>query len=626
MSGVGASAERAAALVLEGLAGAVVAVDLDDRVTVWNEAAERLFGWPATEVVGHALPIVPPEAEDERRQWMARAVAGEEIEVTTQRRSRDRGTLDVTLRVSPVRESSGEVVGVAVLCRDAAPRLRTVSRLERSQAELALVRRLITVVQRLVADLDLAAVLHAVVEVATELLACDGGVLSLTDDPGRYVTAASVEVPFVLDGHEIVAGEGLHGHVVAHGEPVIIDDYSTWAGSAESFRSGGFRAAVAVPVVDEDRGVIGVLSAHTTDPDRRFGPEEAEVLVVVGEYAALAIANANAYRRVASERARFLALVQAMPAGVAVVEDGVVRAWNEAAAELTGRAAEEVLGGPPPLDLDAASAGPGLEVKVGDRHRYLEAIGSDLPGGTGRLYLIQDSTEQRDLDRAKDLFFATTSHELKTPLTVVRGLAGTLLRHWDRMPDDRRIDALETIERRADNLDRLIERILVGSRVQAGALDIVTTPIDLGRLVTEMVEGFAAAAGPHHRVVADVAPGLPLVTGDRQVIDTILGHLLENAIKYSPGGGEVRVRAEPEPSGERVRIVVRDHGVGIDGDIGRLLHPFVQADSATTRRFGGVGLGLYIVVQLVDALGGELSAGNAEDGGAEFTVAIPAWR
>jgi signal transduction histidine kinase len=371
--------------------------------------------------------------------------------------------------------------------------------------------------------------------------------------------------------------------------------------------------------------VIGVLSVHHQQVGREFVPEEADVLLLLAQYAAVAIGNANAYRRVSAERARFLALVQAMPAGLAVVEDGVVTAWNAAAADLTGLPAASVIGAPAPFDLDAAGAG--IEVQVGDgRPRFLEATRSELPDETGHLYLIQDLTDQRDLERAKDLFFATTSHELKTPLTVVKGLATTLLKHWDRMEPARRVDALETIERRAESLDRLIERILVGSRVQAGAFEIVPTPLEIGRLIEDIVPGFAAAS-PKHTILADLPSDkpLPLVAGDRQVIDTILGHLLENAIKYSPAGGEVVVRALLDPAGGSVLVEVRDHGVGIEGDVERLLRPFVQADSRTTRRFGGVGLGLYIVRQLVDTLDGDFSARNEPDGGATFSVAIPVW-
>lgn len=617
--------EPLANLVLDGLPGVIMAVDLDDRVTVWNDGATRLFGWTKDEVLGRPLPIVPPDLQALRAEWLERAVAGEEVEALTQRLHRDGRRLDVVLRYGAIRDPEGHLVGTAVLCRDASSQLQTASELERSEAELALVRRLAGLAHRLLQDLDLTGVLQSLVEVAVDLLRTDSGVLSLEQEPGVYIRMTNVNIPDDLADHRIAPGEGLHGRVLEQGEPVIINDYDAWPDAVDAFRDRGFHAALAVPMKRAGQ-VIGVLSVHHRQLGRRFVPEEADVLMLLAQYAAVAIGNANAYRRVSSERVRFLALVQAMPAGLAVVEDGVVTAWNAAAADLTGLPATSVIGAPAPFDLDAAAAG--LEVQVDEgRSRFLEATRSELPDETGHLYLIRDLTDQRDLERAKDLFFATTSHELKTPLTVVKGLATTLLKHWDRMEPARRIDALETIERRAESLDRLIERILVGSRVQAGAFEIVPTPLEVGRLIEDIVPGFAAAS-PKHSIIADLPTdkALPLVAGDRQVIDTILGHLLENAIKYSPAGGEVVVRAVLEPSGEAVRVEVRDHGVGIEGDVERLLRPFVQADSRTTRRFGGVGLGLYIVRQLVDTLDGDFSARNEPDGGATFSVAIPVWR
>jgi PAS domain S-box-containing protein len=574
--------------VLHALPGAVIAVDLDDRVVVWNAGAERLFGWRAEEVLGQRLPIVPDDAWDRRRRWVERVFAGEDVEVTTQRLHRDGRRMDVVIRYAVITED-GTPTGTVAVCRDASSQLRAAARFQRSQAELALVRRLTNLVHRVLSDLDLTAVLQAIVEVAVDLVDTSSGVLSLEREAGRFVV-----------GQEPGAADAMHDEVLRGGEPVTV------AGS------------LAVPIQRDDE-VIGVLSLHSEVARRRFGPAELDVLTLLADYAAIAIDNATTYRTVAAERERFLRLVEAIPTGLAVVEDGVVTGWNANAALLTGLDAADVLGRPPPIDLEAAADG--IEV----RDRWLESSRSELPWPAGQLYLLRDLTEQRDLDRAKDLFFAATSHELKTPLTVVKGLASTLLKHWDRMPDDHRVDALQTIERRADNLDRLIERILVGSRVQAGAFEVSLMPVDLSRLIDDMVTGFAAAAPPTHSLVSAVPSSLPLVSGERQALDTILGHLLENAIKYSPDGGTVHVRAEVDEERGAVVVTVEDEGVGIEGDVERLLAPFVQADAPTTRRFGGVGLGLYIVRSLVDALGGDLTAANRPGGGARFSFSVPLW-
>ncbi|MEA3076871.1 MAG: two-component system, NtrC family, sensor histidine kinase KinB [Actinomycetota bacterium] len=615
-----------ASLVLDHLPGAVIGVDLEGHVTTWNRAAERMFGWSAADLVGRPLPIVPDESTERRQRWLERVAQGEDVEVTTQRRHRDGHMLDVVIRYAAVRDEGGEVVGWVGVCRDASSQLRTATRLQRSQAELALVRKLAGMVQGLLQDLDLASVLQAIVEAGVELAQAGAGAVSLEDHAGGFYRVVNVNIPSDLTSHPVQSGQGLHGEVLRTGAPVNLDDYDTWEGAVPAFRDRGFHASLAVPIF---RGstVIGVLAVHALAPRRRFPAEALDVLIVLAEFASVAIGNATVYRQVSSEREKFLALVQAMPDGLAVVENGLVAAWNAAAARLTGRPANEVIGQPPPFDLDDAAFG--VEVEGRDGHRWLQTVGSELPDADARVYLIRDVTEQRDLDRAKDLFFATTSHELKTPLTVVKGLASTLRKHWERMDPAQRDDALETIERRAEALDRLIERILVGSRVQAGAFTISPTPVDIARLIDDVVPGFAAAASPNHEVRAEVPERLPLVAGDRQAIDTILGHLLENAIKYSPGGGEVVVSAAVDDDGGRMIVQVSDRGIGIEGDVERLLDPFVQADSRMTRRFGGVGLGLYIVRQLLDQLDGRFWAANrgeGDGGGSVFGFSLPMWK
>jgi signal transduction histidine kinase len=487
------------------------------------------------------------------------------------------------------------------------------------EEELAVVRRLSSLTERLSTVLDLERVLEAIVEAGVELVAADAGVVSLREPSGGYRRRTNVNIPGDLADHPITPGHGMHGQVIVTGEPVVVDDYDTWSDSVPVFQGRGYHASIAVPIV-RDGDVIGALSVHRTSPGRPFDASAVEVLQLLARHAAVALANADAFMRATSEREKFRLLLETMHDGMVVVEDGVVTGWNQPAAAVTGLAPEEVLGRVPPLDLEAASEGIGLTGSDG-KQRWVQAVSSAL-GGTGQVHLLRDVTEQHELDQAKNLFFATTSHELKTPLTVIKGLAATLRRHWPAMTEDQRADALETMERRAEHLDRLIERILVGSRVEAGVLELAITPVDVGRLIDDIVEGFSMVSALHP-VTADVEPGIPPVGGDRQAIDTILGHILENAIKYSPAGGPVEVTARAD--GTRVVIGVRDRGVGIEGDVERLLLPFVQADNRPTRRFGGVGLGLYIVRRLVDALQGELWAGAREGGGSEFYFTIPLW-
>lgn len=601
--------------VIDAVPVAVISIDRAENVVTWNRAAEQLFGWSAEDVLGGALPVVPADQSDERRARMRALAAENDGEAVTRWLRKDGGAVDVAVRWTALDDG-----GWVIACRDATAQLRTATRLQRRSAELELVRRLASLATRVLEDLDVPPVMEAIVAVGVELADCQSGAVSLENAPGRFVRMASVNMPAELLGTEIVLGRGIHGEVIETGRPLVIDDYDSWPNALDSYRHRGFFASVAVPIRRQAR-TIGCLALHSSLPHRRFGQAEIEVLTLLADYAAIAIGNATAYLHALSEQERFLALVEAMPDGLAVVEDGVVTGWNRAAAALTGIDAEEAVGHEPliPLDDQAEATPVALD---GRPPRWIQTVSSPLPNGRGTIHLLRDMTEQHDLDRAKDLFFATTSHELKTPLTVVKGLAATLRHHWDRLPPDQRDEALATIERRAESLNRLIERILVGSRVQAGAFSPTPTPTDLRPIVDDAVAGFALASVDHD-VRADVAETVPLVAGDRQAIETILGHLLENAIKYSPDGGDVVVQVRVvAPS---VVVSVLDEGVGIEGDVERLLDPFVQADNRATRRFGGVGLGLYIVAKLVAALGGDLWAERRAERGSSFSFSLPMW-
>ncbi len=342
---------------------------------------------------------------------------------------------------------------------------------------------------------------------------------------------------------------------------------------------------------------------------------------VVGIVATCREASTEArLEQVASEREQVTALLDAMHDGLAVLRDDIVVAWNRAAAELTGHSAAEVVGRPSPVPLAAAATG--LELPGREFSRWIQTVSTSLPATGEVIYLIRDITEQHRLDQAKDLFFAATSHELKTPLTVVKGLAATMQRHWPKMTDEHRAEAIDTILRRVDQLDSLIDRILVGSRVSAGVLNVQIGPTELAPVIVEMAHSFDVVSS-NHDVRPELPDRLPLVAGDRQALDTILGHLIENAVKYSPEGGTVVVRAEP--SDDVVQVTVADEGIGLEGDLEQLLRPFVQGEKRVARRFGGVGIGLFIVRQLVDALGGELAASNRPDRGSCFTFTLPIW-
>jgi NtrC-family two-component system sensor histidine kinase KinB len=236
-----------------------------------------------------------------------------------------------------------------------------------------------------------------------------------------------------------------------------------------------------------------------------------------------------------------------------------------------------------------------------------------LDGRDEQVVDFRDVTAAKELEEAKDLFLATTSHELRTPITVVQGFASTLANRWDKLSDADRRSAVQTIVDRAGALAKLVEQLLLGSQAGADQLAMSNGPFDLAGLV----RGAAVAFRPlsdQHTLTVDIPDQLPKAFGDPTATDVIIGQLLENAFKYSPDGGNVTVGAKA--SGDHIEVTVEDEGIGIPAaDRERVFERFVQGETGDRRRFGGIGLGLYIVRQLARAQDGEIAADGREGGG-----------
>jgi len=218
------------------------------------------------------------------------------------------------------------------------------------------------------------------------------------------------------------------------------------------------------------------------------------------------------------------------------------------------------------------------------------------------------------------LFLATTSHELRTPITVVQGFASTLASRWDQLPDPERRAAVRIIAERAGSLGRLVEQLLLGSRAGADQLPVSNGPFDLAAVLHGAAAAFQALSDKH-AVVTDIPAGLPRASGDTMATDIIVGQLLENAFKYSPDGGTVRVRARV--TGEWIEVAVEDEGIGIaDGDHERIFDRFFQGEAGNRRRFGGVGIGLFIVRRLAEAQHGEVTASTRPQGGTSMCLRL----
>jgi signal transduction histidine kinase len=224
-----------------------------------------------------------------------------------------------------------------------------------------------------------------------------------------------------------------------------------------------------------------------------------------------------------------------------------------------------------------------------------------------------------DLDRMKTEFVSIVSHELRTPLTTIKGSAATLRRGWDQIDEGLRGEFLTSITNQCDRLTDMIEKILTVSGIQRGGLGLQPSIFSLGLIAREAAEltGAKAAGRDVELDVSDV-----LASGDRKRIRDVAHSLIENALNFTTGKVKVTVSA---PKGVP-RLAVEDEGPGLDpAQVHMLLEkPFLQGDSSSTRKVGGMGLSLYIARQVLEASGGWLQVDTAPDRGSTFTMILPA--
>ncbi|TML62894.1 MAG: PAS domain-containing protein [Actinobacteria bacterium] len=306
--------------------------------------------------------------------------------------------------------------------------------------------------------------------------------------------------------------------------------------------------------------------------------------------------------------------------------------------DVIGRSCVDVLGlhvGERALDcssgcpLMVAGAGPDADLGEevwrygeGGRRQPLLANASAVAGPDGTVaevvHSLRDVTRLKQAEEAKTLFLATASHELRTPLTVIAGFASTLLS--DPEPDTRfLVDALTAIARRAEELNRIVDRLLLSSRIEAGRVEVVLEPVSIEAILRERLHALATATG---RIAScEIEPDLPRVSASEDAVTTVVDHLFENAVKYSPEGGLIEVTARALTGWVEIRV--RDHGIGMDREQAKhCFDKFWQAESTAERRFGGTGIGLYIVFSLVEAMGGRVEVESTHGEGTTFVVTL----
>ena len=349
-----------------------------------------------------------------------------------------------------------------------------------------------------------------------------------------------------------------------------------------------------------------------------------------------------------------------LPDGLVVADDaGRVVVFNRAAARLTGLATEEAIGkyvfdvlpfrdddgrdwwmfvdpynGLPTRTrhperslylADGSTAGYAGPFSRGDTE-LLVSVGYVRDGRSGpvrRLVITLRGAQQRArLERSRAELVSTVAHELRAPLTSVKGFTATLLAKWSRFSDDQKRVMLETVNADADRVTRLITELLDVSRIESGRMEVRRQLVDVPERARKIVAGRVASGEPEDRFRLESAHDLPETWLDADKIDQILGNLVENAVRHGAGIVTIVVRRArvSGDQGDAIVVSVRDQGEGIAPEMApRVFRQFWRG-----KRRGGTGLGLYIVKGLIEAMNGEITVARAPGGGAEFRFTLPA--
>jgi PAS domain S-box-containing protein len=397
-------------------------------------------------------------------------------------------------------------------------------------------------------------------------------------------------------------------------------------------RELGLQSYMCVPLVIRDH-IAGAVTFMAAESGRRFDERDLRVAQELARRAATAMENARLYHEV-EERAQAARVLAAIGDGVMLLDaNGVVRLWNTAAETITGFPRDEVMGRPardvfgnvaerapvaPWGDLAGAET---LPVEIAGRELWLSVSGVDFEDGI--VYAFRDLTEERALERMRQDLVATVSHEFRTPLAAIYGSAMTLRRADVDFEPSLQDRLLGVIAEESSRLADIVNDLLLASQLDAGKVDVHIARCDAAKLVENVV----AAARTHMPdgvtiVVEEPSPDLPPAAADEGQLRQVIANLVDNAVKYSPDGGDIRVVLEA--TDRHVRFAIADRGLGIPvAERSRIFEKFYRLDPDMTRGIGGTGLGLYICRELVRRVAGRIWVEPNGTRGSVFFVEIP---
>ena len=497
---------------------------------------------------------------------------------------------------------------------------------------------LLEIARAVTQELDLEKLLARILRVSIEMLAGQAGLIALKEQNSWRVAAAHGIPPAFLRYLEPLLAEETMAELDINELNRMLKDLTYTA-------SMGLLNGTALPLVTHNQ-VIGVIFIFRSYPDL-FSANDKQLLQSFADQAAIAVFNAQLYGQSIYEKQRLDALIDSAADGILILTANHVieranpafeKLYSQPLAEIQGKSHDEIIrwSGRPDGQTLAEAEAEGWPLTP-NAHLYVEGdlkrpepptipVGityAPLLDAEGKLrniiVTVRDISHFRTADEIKSTFISVVSHELKTPVALIKGYASTLRRddaRWDKHVIQ---DSLTVIEDEADRLAKMIEDLLDASRLQAGGLSLNRADVSLPALAERMAERFKTQTKAHTLVV-DFPENFPIILADESRIEQVLSNLISNAIKYAPRG-EIHIGGQVRP--EQVIVTVSDEGPGIDGhDMPHIFDRFYRADTAV-RKTKGAGLGLFLARAIVEAHGGRIWLDPQPGSGARICFSLP---
>jgi PAS domain S-box-containing protein len=503
---------------------------------------------------------------------------------------------------------------------------------------------LLQISRAMTAQLDLLSVLSLVISYAVEMTAGTSGLIALYEDEGDELRIrASARLP----REEWPAFARLLALPLAdvprRGEQVL----------REILADTGLtlRQLIALPLTLRDTPV-GVIYVFRAALNVAFSADDRQVLQDFADQAAIAVSNARLYQSVLREKQRLDTMIEQSADGVMII-DGRWRitTFNKAMEQLTGWSREEAIGRPCaevlaihsaqginicltdcPLQRLPHASNPMVEGRVTTREGrelYVQSRYAPQRGPQGQflgaIANVRDITAQKQEEELQNTFISVISHELKTPVSIIKGYAGTLRREDVAFTPEQFRDGLAVIEDESDRLARQIQDLLEVSRLTAGGIRLDPSDFPLATLAADVTRSFAATAGERFQFELRFPDDMAPAHADYERVRQVLVNLVSNAVKYSPEGGMIRIGGWAE--GDYAVCYVSDQGVGIAPEEQEaIFRRFYRVDTRLARETQGSGLGLFLTHAIVEAHGGRIWVESKLGHGSRFVFTLPLGR